>query len=200
MMQKENSYKLYKLSERLLSILSEVEENEGELTEELEKSLVITQENFEAEVKESVEFIKETESFILYGKSEISRIASLIKGKATVIGRLKNSVLEAIKLYGMKDEKKNIWRYATGTFKLGTTKSISTEILDENDIEDKWKRLHIGNLSLEDKAKILDAIGKGEEEVKITIDIFKTPIKEALQRGEIVEGASLVDNYSLRIK
>lgn len=191
---------LYAIENELLAILGEIEENEGELTSETEASLTIAEEEFKSKLDSYVKAMSVLQGQVDYAESEVKRIKQYIAPKENLIGRLKQKCLDAVLIFGQKDPKKDIYRFETGTFKFGTRKTIATEIYDETQIEDKWKRLAIGNLSLEDKVRILEAIDKGEEEVKISIDILKTPIKTAIEAGEEVKGARLVDNYSLSIK
>jgi len=192
---------LYKIEEKLLSILTEIDDNEGELTPELEESLVIAQEDFESKMYGYSIAVRELGLSSANATSELLRISKYKDTLDNKIQKLKTAMLDAVMLFGDKDHKgKEIWRFQAGTFKMNTSRSVSTEIFDEALIEDKWKRLAMGNLSLKDKVKILEAIDKEEEDVKIVIDILKTPIKEAIERGELVEGARLKTNYNLQIK
>jgi len=192
---------LYKIEEKLLSILTEIDDNEGELTPELEESLVIAQEDFESKMYGYSIAVRELGFSSANATSELLRISKYKDTLDNKIQKLKTAMLDAVMLFGNKDHKgKEIWRFQAGTFKMNTSRSVSTEILDETLIEDKWKRLAMGNLSLKDKVKILEAIDKEEEDVKIVIDILKTPIKEAIERGELVKGARLKTNYNLKIK
>lgn len=192
---------LYKIEEKLLSILTEIDDNEGELTPELEESLVIAQEDFESKMYGYSIAVRELGLSSANATSELLRISKYKDTLDNKIQKLKTAMLDAVMLFGNKDHKgKEIWRFQAGTFKMNTSRSVSTEIFDEALIEDKWKRLAMGNLSLKDKVKILEAIDKEEEDVKIVIDILKTPIKEAIERGELVEGARLKTNYNLQIK
>lgn len=191
---------LYEISEELLSILSEVEDNEGELTPELEERLTINQEEFKSKAYSYATFIKELEGRVALANTEIERINRYKKGKQNLIETLKANLLTGLQLFGEKDAKKPLWRMEVGTFKLGTRRSEVVNLYDETVIEDRWKRLAVGNLSLADKVRILEAVGKSEEEVKLTIDIPKTPIKDAIKAGEVVNGASVDENFSLQIK
>ncbi len=194
------SKSLYNIQEEYLNIFREIEDNEGEVDEELYSRLVITQEDFKVKVENYCKYIRTLENQELFAINEIKRIQDYIRPKANLIDRLKETLLQAIKMFGDKDEKKDIWRFEVGTFRLGTRQSKSVTILDETLIEDRFKEIAISKLSLEDKARILDALGKSQEELTIIQTIPKTAIKKAIEEEGSVQGAELDTNYSLQIK
>lgn len=191
---------LYEIQDELLTIYNELEASEGLVDDELYAKLEITQEQFRDKVGNYARFIKTLESKVAFAEAEITRIEKYIKPKETLIDKLKQTLLDAIKRFGEKDSKKDIWRYEVDTFRLSIRSSKSVTIFDEQKIDDRFKQIAINQLSLEDKVKILDVLGKSEDEVKIVVSIPKTPIKEAIENGDIIEGASLDTNYSLQLK
>lgn len=190
---------LYTITETYLNLLRDIEENEGILTEEQEELLKITEDQFETKSHQYCKLIKDLENDVSFGEKELERINKYVTVKNNTIKRLKENLLNALALFGKKDPKKDIWRHETGTFKLSTRKSISVQY-DEEEIEDRFKKISISKLSLEDKVKVLDALGVSEDEVDIRESVPLTPIKEAINNGEEVIGASLKTNYSLQIK
>lgn len=191
---------IYEIQAELLELYELIEESGGEVTDEQYEAFKVTQENFDNKVKAYCHIIKEGESKIAYANSEIKRIQTFARPYENLNARLSGIILEAVKTFGIKDPKKDIWRYEVETFKLGTRSSVSTEILDAEAIDDKFKKLTFKDISMADKVKILDLLGLSEENAKITIDIPKTAIKEAILAGEVVEGAKLQTNYSLTLK
>lgn len=191
---------LYEIEEELQQIYNELEVSEGLVDDELYAKLEITQEQFKDKVGNYAKFIRVLENKVNFAQTEIARIEKYISPKTNLINRLKGTLLDAVKRFGEKDPKKDIWRYEVDTFRLSTRSSKSVTILDEELIEDRFKEISISKLSLEDKVKILDVLGKSEDELKIKVDIPKTPIKEEIEAGHVVEGASLDTNYSLTLK
>lgn len=191
---------LYEISQDLLQFQQVLEENEGIVEQEYWDLLVIKEDEFKGKVENYCKLIRSLENKVDNANSEIKRIQKYIEPKTNLINRLKDSVLTAIKTFGNKDPKKDIWRYEVGTFRLGTRSSSSVNIYNEEEIEDRFKQITISQLSLEDKVKILDALGKSQEEVTIKVDISKTAIKEAIKNEEIIEGAEIKTNYTIQIK
>ena len=167
---------LYQIEQDLLELYAQVEENGGEITSEIEEKLNITQENFTNKLENYTRFVKVLEGDIALMDSEIERINKLKQTRQNLINRLELSMLNALKLFGNKDPKKDIWRFDLVTFKLSTRQSQSVEILDETVIDSKYKT------------------------VKTTESISKTLIKEAIADGQAVNGAIIKINHSLTIK
>ena len=167
---------LYQIEQDLLDLYAQVEENNGEITPEIEERLNITQENFTNKLENYTRFVKVLEGDIALMDSEIERISKLKQTKQNLVNRLELSMLNALKLFGNKDPKKDIWRFDLITFKLSTRQSQSVEILDETVIDSKYKV------------------------VKVTEAISKTLIKEAISDGQAVNGAIIKINHSLSIK
>ena len=167
---------LYQIEQDLLELYAQVEENGGEITPEIEEKLNITQENFTNKLENYTRFVKVLEGDIALMDSEIERISKLKQTKQNLVNRLELSMLNALKLFGNKDPKKDIWRFDLVTFKLSTRQSQSVEILDEEDIADRFKV------------------------TKTTESISKTLIKKAIEDGQTVNGAIIKINHSLSIK
>ena len=167
---------LYQIEQDLLELYSQVEENGGEITPEIEEKLNITQENFTNKLENYTRFVKVLEGDIALMDSEIERINKLKQTRQNLVNRLELSMLNALKLFGNKDPKKDIWRFDLITFKLSTRQSQSVEILDETVIDNRYKT------------------------IKTTESISKTLIKEAISDGQAVNGAVIKINHSLSIK
>ena len=167
---------LYQIEQDLLELYAQVEENGGEITPEIEEKLKITQENFTNKLENYTKFVKVLEGDIALMDSEIERINKLKQTRQNLVNRLELSMLNALKLFGNKDPKKDIWRFDLITFKLSTRQSQSVEILDEEDIADRFKV------------------------TKTTESISKTLIKKAIEDGQTVNGAIIKINHSLSIK
>ena len=65
---------IFEIEQDLLSIFDEIEENEGELTPELEEKLAITQENFKNKVESYINLIKIKDGEINTISEEINRL------------------------------------------------------------------------------------------------------------------------------
>lgn len=194
---------LYQIEQDLLELYAQVEENGGEITPEIEERLNITQENFTNKLENYTKFVKVLEGDIALMDSEIERINKLKQTKQNLVNRLELSMLNALKLFGNKDPKKDIWRFDLITFKLSTRQSQSVEILDETVIDSKYKTFSIGKLNKQVFDAAVEAICSLDDVPTnhvISDVISKTLIKKAVKDGQTVNGAKITINHSLSIK
>ena len=120
---------IFEISKELESVFDELEENGGELTEELEEKLSISQDEFRSKVNAYLSIIKHIESDIDCCDKEIKRLQSVKKSKQNTIDRLKNILVWAIDKFG--DSNKSGNKYVDlGTSKV-TVKSSNKVIVNE---------------------------------------------------------------------
>ena len=125
---------IFEISKELESVFDELEENGGELTEELEEKLSISQDEFRSKVNAYLSIIKHTESDIDCCDKEIKRLQSVKKSKQNTIDRLKNILVWAIDKFG--DSNKSGNKYVDlGTSKV-TIKSSNKVIVNEEYADD----------------------------------------------------------------
>lgn len=118
---------IYNLSKEFLDIFDELEENGGELTEELEKRLTITQESFKTSVKNLSSVVKQLDYECDAIKEEQKRLKELYDRKQKVIERIKKILLDAINNFG--DTKKTGVKYvAWETGECSIRKSQAVEV------------------------------------------------------------------------
>lgn len=91
---------LYSIDMRLSSIIDEIIENGGEITDELAKELEITQDNLKEKLDNYRKVVAEISSRINYCKNEKTRIDALSKSRQRIVDRLKASMLDAVLKYG----------------------------------------------------------------------------------------------------
>ena len=126
---------IYAIQQEYVNLIEELEENGGELTEELEAILMKNEEDFKQKVKNYVFIIKEKESSLTLLDDEIRRLQALKKTRKTVIDKLETTILNALLLYGKIDNKSGVVRYEGDTFKLSTRKSNKTIVYDSEGLE-----------------------------------------------------------------
>lgn len=188
---------LYNITTEYRLLLEQMYEQDGDFTEEQLALLEINQEQFKEKAEIYCKLIKQLENDSAFAEKELERISAYIQKKNASKDKLKEVLKNALMIFGEKDTKKDLWRFEVGTFKLGTIKSSSVEI-DEDLIDDKWKEFNIKNrFTKEDVAKIADNLGTS---IETSVTILKTPIKEAIEAGDTVEGAVIVDKFGLNIK
>lgn len=188
---------LYNITVEYQLLVEQLEAQDGEFTEEQLELLEITKEQFKEKSEIYCKIIKELDSDIEFAQKEVERISKFISAKKSAQEKLEEKLRDALLVFGEKDSKKDLWRFEAGTFKLSTRKSEKVEI-NEEVIDNRWKEITIKDkLTMEDLAKVADILGRNLE---TNTTILKTPIKEAIKAGEIIEGASIVTNFGLSIK
>lgn len=121
---------LFQISAELRSIYDTIEENEGELTPELDEALTVSQENFKEKINDYVMLIRDLDGQIDQCATEAKRIAAVKKSKENLKKRLSDKVLEALEEFG--DVAKSGSKYLDyGTYKVSTRKSVVCEINDD---------------------------------------------------------------------
>jgi len=164
---------LWQLTQEELSFISLMEENGGEVNDEIMEDLAIRRDNFQHKAEAYAKFILKLESEAEQAAAEIKRIQALKKAKENTVLRLKETLLAALMVFTEEDAK-GIRRYETPLAKLSTRKSQAVEVLDEQLIPaDFWV---------------------------IKKEVSKSTITQAIKDGAEVPGAQLKDNISLSIR
>lgn len=121
---------IFNIQQDLYSIFSSIEENEGELTPELEEALTIKREEFSTKIQGYVSFIKQLELDNKGIKEEIARLKDLQKSKERTIDNLKKIMAMAINAFG--DTNKSGTKFLDyGTGKVSIRKSDTVEVDEE---------------------------------------------------------------------
>lgn len=121
---------IWQIQQDLLAIFDELEENGGELTEELEEQLAISQENFRSKVESYTNVIKSVKADIAAIDQESKRLAELKKSKTAIVDRLSKVIIEAVDRFG--DTAKNGGKFFDyGTGKVSIRNSQKVELDDD---------------------------------------------------------------------
>lgn len=121
---------IWQIQQELLSIFDELEENGGELTEELEQQLAISQEDFRSKVENYTNVIKSVKADIAAIDQESKRLAELKKSKTAMVDRLSKVIIEAVDKFG--DTTKNGGKFFDyGTGKVSVRNSQKVELDDD---------------------------------------------------------------------
>ena len=158
-------YQLTREAQELASLLSE-----GEITPELETSLIINQTELQTKAINYSYVIKSFESDIDTIDSEIKRLQGLKKVRDNAIIRMKSALLEAMQVYGIE-------KVSSPTLTLSIRNNPeSVEVLNEIQIDRRyWNE-------------------------KVVWSLDKAAVKKAIQSGEPVEGCVLIRTQSIQIK
>jgi hypothetical protein len=164
---------LWQLTQDELSFIALMEENGGEVNDEIIEELAIRRDNFSHKAEAYAKFILKLESEADQAAAEIKRIQALKKAKENTVLRLRESLLAALMVFTEEDAK-GIRRYETPLAKLSTRKSQAVEVLDETILPSEfWV---------------------------IKKEVSKSTISQAIKDGAEVPGAQMKDNISLSIR
>lgn len=121
---------VFNIQQDLYAIFDSIEENEGEITPELEEALTIKREEFSTKIQGYVAYIKQLELDNKGIKEEIARLKDLQKSKEKTIDNLKKIMAMAIDAFG--DTNKSGTKFLDyGTGKVSIRKSDSIEVDEE---------------------------------------------------------------------
>lgn len=128
---------LYNIEQELLDVISTLEDNGGEFTPELEERLIIGQDNLREKLTSYVAVINKMTAQIDACKCEEKRVSSLRKSRENTLDRIKESVLNAVRLFGDATKNGN-YVIDLDTCRLSTRSSSSVNI-DEERVDDYIK-------------------------------------------------------------
>lgn len=182
---------IFNIEQKLLAIFDELEENEGDLTPELEEQLNITQEQFNSKIKDYSNVVKMLETDITAIKEEKARLSDLQKSKEKNIERLKKIMVEAIEKFG--DTTKSGGKYVDyGTGKVSVRNSQAIEV-EEDSVNRfvnrlitslKWynenNQLHNGLVDPIDVIAFANSKTQEEEDDNLEVDLYDTKDTENL--------------------
>ena len=115
---------MYNVQDDYMKLMSEIEYAEGVLTPEMEEQLIITEGQIQHKSMSYISVIETKEAFNMQIDTEIKRLQAMKKVNGNLIGRLKETLLGAVNLYG---------EITVGLRKIGTRKSTSVQI-DEGSV------------------------------------------------------------------
>ena len=121
---------IYNIQQDLLDIFDQIEENEGEITPELEEQLRISKDEFKDKIHSYTCVIHQLEYDLAAIKDEKARLDAIKKSKEKTIERLKQVMIEAIQMFG-DTSKTGVKFIDYGTGKVSIRKSESIELNDD---------------------------------------------------------------------
>lgn len=174
---------IFQISQDLLDAFQELEDNGGELTDELEAKLTVSQADFKTKIKSYTDVIKYTEGDIKLIDEEISRLKELKESKKKAIARLEKIVIWAIGVFGEANKSGNKF-VDFGTGKVSVRNTEKVEIDDEfaedavNNFMEQIREIaftgELANNDIEDLVTLPDDVINGVT-AKISVDV---PLKE----------------------
>jgi hypothetical protein len=142
---------LFNIKQEYLNLVSEIEDNYGEVTDEQAQQLQINQHDLKEKIQNYDEIISAKESFNHRIDEEIDELKRKKYTNQQVINRLKSNMVDSIKVFGTVD---------TGTYKFTVRKSVLVDVFDKNSIPDRYQKIE--TVKTPDKLSIKKAIQNGE--------------------------------------
>lgn len=121
---------LYQINGALIALFEQIEENGGELTEELASQLEIKETELTEKASGYLEIIGAQEAFITRIDEELKRLQARKKQAKTLVDRLKNNLVKAVEVFG---------EIELETKTVTTRKSTSLEVEDVNALPEVYK-------------------------------------------------------------
>jgi hypothetical protein len=118
---------IFEIQQDLLSVFDEIEENEGELTPELEEKLEVTQENFRNKIESYINLIKIKQGEINTICAEIERLNKIAESKNKLANRLNKIIIQAVNKFGdVSKSGAKFFDYGTGKVSIRKTQVVNT--------------------------------------------------------------------------
>ena len=144
---------LYKINEKMLTLLNDIEANEGELTDEVISQLEITNDELQTKSESYLSVIKNRESLNTQIDEEVKRLQAMKKANNNLVLRLKNSLLNAVNIFG---------EFEVGLIKFGLRKSTTVEVTGiVNELPKEFKTVKVTEQP--NKSEIKKSLQKGEQ-------------------------------------
>lgn len=143
---------LYNIEKDYLMLISQIEEAEGEITPQIEEQLTINETQLQGKSVAYLQVITTKEGINEAIDIEIKRLQAIKRRNNNLIDKLKDRLLEAVKLFG---------EFEVGFNKFGTRKSTSVQIDDIDSLPSKFTNVKITVAA--DKKAIKDAIKSGKK-------------------------------------
>jgi hypothetical protein len=143
---------IYNIQQDYLSLTNEIIEAGGEITPEIENAIAINKQELQNKGIKYGFVIKSLESDVSTIDEEIKRLNALKQSRSKTIDLLKETVKNAMQLYGIEELK-------TPTLKINFRKSESLEV-DPDAVLDMY--CNFKTVKTPDKAKIKEVIKSGD--------------------------------------
>ena len=183
---------IYEISQALLDIYNELEENGGELTEELEKALTITQADFKQKVRDYVSVLKQIDLDIAGIDQEVKRLKAYKESKSKAKDRLSSILTNAIDMFGehtksggayvdLGDEKVSVRNTTKVEVDTDTVNAIAKDVMNTYsnlNWTNSWDEANLSIQSFIDRGKTHTKTDENGEEVPDPITIVPENYKD----------------------
>ena len=187
---------IFNISNDYLAIITEIENNDGELTPELEEALAINEQERDDKMEAYAYVIAQKKADIGLAKDEIDRIRGIIKRDENIIDKLKSVLINTMELFNLRGKSGNLaYRLPNHNMFTRVNKSLDIKIEEftGDDIDKFGEFLDFAiktKLTKRQLEKILPILTEEDEdycELEYEIIPNKTRIKNTLDGIGIIE-------------
>lgn len=187
---------LYDIVAEYRNLLEIVEENEGEITPELEAAFSINTDNYKDKIKSMYYVIKSIDKDIELGEDEINRLKTIIQKKEKTKENIKQRIKESLLIFGEEGKSGNKKLNLDGLLLYNVynkpLKYNNEDVFKNDPKNDKFFKFSITNLTVEQKEKLL-SIAANELSLFLQTkhELNTSLLKETLAQGVEVEGCEI---------
>ena len=190
---------LQNVGREYLDVLKELEENDGEFTEEIVERLAVNEDDFANKINTFNAIIEDLDSQIDKGKLYIKSITSKNKTKEKTIEYLKNVLQTTLFKFGdqnktSKGDISYIKEFDNFKIQASPSRSVSiNEYLKPNDSYGVFKT------SISVDSKKAEELIKTIPNIKFEFAPDKNILKKKLEADEVIDGAAITVNHKIKI-
>lgn len=182
---------IFQIEQDLLRIFQIIEDNDGEITDELYEEMLITEENLKKKLKGYHAMVQRWEAEAATCKAEIKRLQNMAKSKETRVEKLKNIMLDAVEKFG-QDGKTNKF-IELDTVRLSTRASTSVNI------DEKRTKIFIDEFERYSRELVEQGILENSQEVDLVGILAAMNANIKAEQGENYEEYSLADLTNIKL-
>lgn len=194
---------IFQISQELLDIFQELEENGGELTDELEAQLAVSQADFKSKVKSYTDVIKSAQGDIDLIDKEIARLKDIKESKNKAIERLEKVIIWAVGMFGEQNKSGNKFvDFGTGKVSIRNTKKVEVnQDFTDSVVKELFSYLNMLNYTKElqyadsvDVDSCITALKQMETPVTVTpeeLNNIKASFNFDITLSQLLEGQGL---------
>jgi hypothetical protein len=198
---------IWNIEQHLQEVFNEIEENEGDLTPELEEKLMITRENMSDKLYQIDKMRKIASKDLDMIKDEQLRLAEMVDKRIRFIENIDTIITTTVERFGGTDEKSKakhkpkVIPFDLGEAKVSYTEAVELDEFDKDYCPEELEDYATGTVTIKNRtvsqAKVLQ---NKYDECEIKINISKSDVKKAIENGEEFESARIKINKKIAWK
>jgi recombinational DNA repair ATPase RecF len=198
---------IWNIEQPLQEVFNEIEENEGDLTPELEEKLMITRENMSDKLYQIDKMRKIASKDLDMIKDEQLRLAEMVDKRIRFIENIDTIITTTVERFGGTDEKSKakhkpkVISFDLGEAKVSYSEAVELDEFDKDYCPEELEDYAIGTVTIKNRtvsqAKVLQ---NKYDECEIKISISKSDVKKAIENGEEFESARIKVNKKIAWK